>query len=200
MKLKLVSVVALASLAVAEKIILTAAPIGSNLKFQLGTFEFEKEPLNVSKVNQSEEHLPKDVTYCVGAILVESDRELPCFSYLELQQPLNYSLIIDTHDDQLSKLSLVYNSGVEGIVPVIRRPVRGPEAPPIKLKKVTKTYKDKRAAKDTATAQFKDEDDADGRSWIQKNWKMLLVGLVVYNVIAFGSRQQERQKQRQESN
>lgn len=194
MKLTALCLAASVSLAIAEEFTLNARPISSDQSFQLGIFDYEIKPLSVSQVSPAKGELPSDTAYCVDATFEQSGTTIPCFSYLELQYPFKYSLIIDLHDEEISKLSLVYNSGVEGIVPTIRRPVNGPEAPPFKLKKVTKTYKDKKAAKDAATAQFKDEEDVDDRSWMQKNWKMLLIGLVVYNIIAFGSRQQQRQQ------
>lgn len=194
MRITSLCIAAFASSAIAEQFTLTARRVDSDQSLPLGVFDYEKNPLVISQVSTAEQTLSEEDAYCIDATFVESGRTIPCFSYLEVQSPLQYSLIVDAHGDEISKLSFVYNSGVEGIVPIIRRPSSGPAAPAIKLKKVTKTYKDVKAAKDAATVQFKDEGEADDRSWIQKNWKMLLIGLVVYNVITISTRRQQSQQ------
>lgn len=181
------------SFAAGQKISLRARSIDSNLQVHLGDFDYNKQALSVTPFSPATEELVIKGASCIDAALGEDEDAFPCFSYLELMDPLHYDLIVDLHGENISKLSLVYNSDAQGIVPVIRHPVNGPEAPAIKLKKVTKTYKDKKAAKNAATAQFEEDADLDNRSWFQKNWKMLLIGLVAYNLISVMSRQQPQE-------
>lgn len=194
MRLAQLSLLALIPVAIAREISLVARQTASGQRLSLGTFEFDEEASTVSKVDPSPENLSLEGSYCIDASFDQGEVDFPCFTFLDLQDPLHYSLVLELHGTDISKLSLTYSPEVSGINPVIRRPEVGPEAPAIKLKKITKTYKDKKAAKNVATAQYEDSEELDTRSWVQKNWKMLVIGLVAYNVIAFMGRQQQRQE------
>ncbi|QLQ79777.1 hypothetical protein HG537_0C04260 [Torulaspora globosa] len=184
----------LAPLAIAREVSLTARQRTTGQQVSLGAFDFDEQANAVSTVDPAPESLPIEGAVCIDASFDQGTVEFPCFSFLELQDPLHYSLTLELHDTEISKLSLVYDPEVDGIIPTIRRPKAGPQAPAIKLKKITKTYRDKKAAKNAATAQYEDNEEVDTRSWMQKNWKMLVIGLVAYNLIAITSRQQQRQE------
>lgn len=183
------------SFAVGSELSLFARNIDTNDRLLLQTFDYNAGTAEVSAVALPADVLPATGSYCVDATFNDGTKDFPCFSYLEISDPLHYDLIVHLHGNNINKLSLVYNPEAEGIVASIRHPVKGPEPPAIKLKKVTKTYKDKNTAKKAATAQFEEDVELDNRSWMQKNWKMLLIGLVVYNVIAYVSKQQKPQQE-----
>lgn len=104
----------------------------------------------------------------------------------KVKYPLHYDLFIDTRHDShlLYKLSLKPNLSAKGINPVLREPVAGPEASAIKLKKVTKTYEDKKSKLGSPAASFEEDIEPDERTFVQKNWKYMLIGLVLYTVIS----------------
>lgn len=183
------------SFAVGGELSLYARNIDTHDRLLLKTFDYDIETAKVSPIGSSTDKLPATGGYCVDATFNDGTKDFPCFSYLEISDPLHYDFIVNLHGNKIDKLSLVYNPEVEDIAASIRYPIKGPEAPAIKLKKVTKTYKDKKTAKKGATAQFEEDVESDNRSWMQKNWKMLLIGLVVYNVIAFASKQQKPQQE-----
>ncbi|QLL32899.1 hypothetical protein HG536_0D04210 [Torulaspora globosa] len=194
MRLGHLSLLALAPLSVARELSLIARQTTSGQQVSLGAFDYDEQANTVARVSGTPGNLQIQGAVCVDASFDQGAVEFPCFSFLELQDPLHYSLILELHDKEISKLSLVYDPEVDGVTPAIRRPEAGPEAPAIKLKKITKTYRDKRAAKNAATAQYEDNEEVDTRSWMQKNWKMLVIGLVAYNIIAITGRQQQRQE------
>lgn len=179
---------------IARELALSARHLNTGQVVELGSFHYDEGANNISKSEPASSSYPYAGAYCIDASFDQGRTEFPCFSFLELQNPLHYSLVVDLHGDEISKLTLTYDSDVNDINPVIRRPESAPEAPAIKLKKVTKTYKDKKAAQNKATAQYEDSEELDTRSWMQKNWKMLAIGLVAYNIIAFTGRQQQRQE------
>lgn len=109
-------------------------------------------------------------------------------SYLQLKLPLAYDLYVETkHGSYIPyKLSLKPNPNSNGILPVLRVPTPGPEAPAIKLKKVTKTYPTAKAEFGSATAAFEEDIEPDNRNFIQKNWKYIVIGLVIYSITNAG--------------
>ncbi|SCU93044.1 LAME_0F02454g1_1 [Lachancea meyersii CBS 8951] len=151
-------------------------------------YDGESSVLEVSDVNEA---LPED-SYCVGAQVAEN--YYPCFSYIKLKYPLHYDLYLDTKSDShlLYKLSLKPNPQASGIEGTIRSAQEGPQAPPEKLRRVTKTYEDKKkkAQLGSASASFEEDVEVDDRTFLQKNWKYLLIGLVLYAVSTGGSAQQ----------
>lgn len=194
MRLGHLTLLASASLGMARELSLIARERTTGQQVSLGVFDFNEQANTFSTVDPTPGDLPIEGAVCIDAYFDGGSVEFPCFSFLELQDPLNYSLTLELHDNEITKLSLVHDPEANGIFPSIRRPKAGPEAPAIKLKKITKTYRDKKAAKNAATAQYEDNDEVDTRSWMQKNWKLLVIGLVAYNIIAIAGRQQQRQE------
>ncbi|CCD22915.1 Emc10p NDAI_0A07610 [Naumovozyma dairenensis CBS 421] len=170
-----------------EKVTLSARNVtGANQpEYPLGLIELDISDNNATTIIQGDFSNIPTGPYCIGATFEESGKNIPCFSYLQLENPFHYDLIIDLQGEEISKLSLLHNIEKDGINAIIREPINGPVAPAIKLKKITKTYADKKANKQSGSEQFAEEDEepVEG-SWIQNNWKMLLVGLLVYNLVA----------------
>lgn len=185
---KLFALATLASIAFCNELRLELRTINGDQKATLGVYEYDTGSRNVSIIEKPTSESTQGV-HCVAATYDGGSSS--CFSFLDIQDPLHYSLLIDVHDQQIRKLSLVHNSEVDGIVPELRFPVEGPEAPALKLRKTTKTYKEKKANKKATTAQFSEDDTSDDRPWIQKNWKLLAIGLVVYNVVAVVNKRQQ---------
>ncbi|EJS44268.1 YDR056C [Saccharomyces arboricola H-6] len=162
----------------------------------LGTFEIDSTPegkLTVKTVDLQK--VETSGQYCLNAE-IEGKLDMPCFSNMKLGMPLRYDLIVDVDDNnEINQLSLSYNEKNDAIVGVVRYPETGPSAPVAKLKKKTKTYADKKASKnkDGSTAQFEEDDEEVKEvSWFQKNWKMMVLGLLIYNFVV-GSMKKKQQ-------
>ncbi|SCU84593.1 LADA_0D02608g1_1 [Lachancea dasiensis] len=158
---------------------------GDAVKAPLATLVYDRESniVNVTEVNES---LQED-SYCVGAQMDEN--YYSCFSYVKLRYPLHYDLYLDTSHNThlLYKLSLKPNPRARGIESWIRDPELGPEAHPVKLRRVTKTYDDKKKASlKSGSASFEEDIDVDERSFLQKNWKYIVIGLVLYALSSAG--------------
>ncbi|CCK71516.1 Emc10p KNAG_0H01020 [Huiozyma naganishii CBS 8797] len=143
---------------------------------------------------------------CVGVVVdgVEVDG---CCSVLNLHPQesayeLSYNTPLDKYSLHIRPREL--DNGTGCAVRYVEDNAVSVGAPPaIALKKRYKTYEDKKKeARDVSV----DSDDAGGsagsdeegtmRSWIQENWKKLLLGLVIYNVVAsLLKRTQPAQKQ-----
>lgn len=168
------------------KVSLFMDDLSSNRKeLLLGSFDIDVPSKAITSKAFLEEVTFDAGSYCIGAKIEddETQTEVPCFSYLELEAPLHHDIIVDIYDEELYKLTFSYNEHHLGIIPIIREVTTGPTAPAIKLKKVTKTYADKKVNRDEGTAQFAEDDEIVEKTWIQKNWKMLVIGLVLYNLI-----------------
>ncbi|AQZ18132.1 YDR056C [Zygosaccharomyces parabailii] len=186
--MRIFSLATLASVAFCSELKLELRTINGDEIAPLGVYEYNIDNLNASVVEAATGKENHGI-HCVDATF--DGGSSTCFSFLEIESPLHYNLLIDVDDNQIRKLSLVHNREVEGIIPEVRRPVKGPEAPAMKLRKITKTYQDKKADKKVTTAQFSEEDTIDDKSWLQKNWKILAIGLVVYNVVVVMNKQEE---------
>lgn len=105
---------------------------------------------------------------------------------------MHYDLYLDTKHNAniLYKLSLKPNPHAHGIEASLKKPVPGPEAPAVKLRKVTKTYEDKKAKLDPSAASFEEDIEIDDRSFLQKNWKFILIGLALYAFSTSGNSSQ----------
>ena len=150
--------------------------------------------------------------YCIGI----GDHD--CFNLLQLVTPLSYELIWDY---EINHFSLVYNDSLINnpidsdnpgnvILPVVRSSTKSPLGDVIKLKKVTKTYADKKKELDNVMLDKEDGDDSnnDGKytnkkrdtgkdkSWLEKNWKRIIVGIVLYNLVALGFKKQPAEEQK----
>lgn len=157
----------------------------------LGEYEYNDETNQITIINDKTDLYKDDVPYCIGMRSNDGKYEHSCFTLIELQKPLSYELVldIDSVTNEVQKFSLVLNGTLEGIHPIIHEPTDAPMSPAIKLKKTTKTYADKRREVKSGSEQFskidKDENDeeVDDRNYLQKNWKQLLIGLVIYNLV-----------------
>lgn len=99
----------------------------------------------------------------------------------QLASPWHYDLVVDTDArGNIIKLSLRPNPATEGLRPVVRQATPGPHAAITKLRKRTKTYEDRKAGAKSATAAFEEDIEPDNRSFLMKNWKLVLIGIVVY--------------------
>lgn len=176
---------------------LEARNIESNDKISLGTFDYDSKSHTVSTIALRTNKVSSNQAYCLDAKFDNGEMEFSCFQYTELSFPLQYNLVLDLHGDELEKLSLTFNPAYDGILPVIRAPVKGPSPSAIKLKKVTKTYKDKKAGTKALTAQFEEDVEVENKSWIQKSWKKIVLGAVIYSAVSsFGSGAKKQPQQK----
>ncbi|CAG99606.1 Emc10p [Kluyveromyces lactis] len=111
-----------------------------------------------------------------------------CFSFIHIKQPLSYELELVVLDDKLVRMSIHADDSIDGIVPLIKEVGNGPIPESIKLKKRTLTYEAKKKAqrKDTGTAAF-EEDVVENKTFLQKNWKYVVIGLLAYVFLSSGS-------------
>ncbi|AMD18710.1 HBL192Cp [Eremothecium sinecaudum] len=153
-----------------------------------------EEPQGHFELTAINQEFEPDV-YCVGADT--SDGRHSCFAYLAIDLPLRYDLIIDRlpHCSDSLKLSLKLNPNTTGIQIVERETIPGHDAQPLKRKKITKTYNDKKAKVVPGTAAFKEDVEPDKRSFIQKNWKVVLIGVLVYAFLSKGDKSSNDSKQ-----
>ncbi|CCH62868.1 hypothetical protein TBLA_0I02100 [Henningerozyma blattae CBS 6284] len=175
---------------------------------------------------------------CISAIIngnSDYHKNIPCFSYMKLMKDVPYQLNIEMYDadkDIINSLSFSKEEKIEyqenastketneepteeatagnlNIQAKIVYPRAGPQAPAIPLKKVTKTYKDKReAAANKASVQFgttdaetaeTDEDEEAPKSWFEQNWRTMVFGILAYNfysALTRGNKRKEAEKKR----
>ncbi|GAV55906.1 hypothetical protein ZYGR_0AZ00770 [Zygosaccharomyces rouxii] len=196
--MKLLSTALLASVALCNELKLQLRNIETDMTVPWGFYNVDNVNLDASTLEPLSEERKDQGPYCVDALY--NGKLIPCFSFLDVESPLHYNLVIDVHDQELKKLSLIHNPEVSGIEPRVRTPIEGPEPPAVKLKKTTKTYQDKKADKEATTAQFSSEDnEEENKTWFQKNWKVLLIGLVMYNVVAAMNKQEEVHQESEET-
>lgn len=125
---------------------------------------------------------------CIGARSSEEGYDFPCFHYGQLSQPLQYALVAEWRSDIIVGLSLIRNNSLNGIVP-IRDPMQipeGPRAPAVPLKKITKTYADKKRAKEepaVAASQLDEDEEDKDTGFLTKNWRTILAGIVIYSLV-----------------
>lgn len=149
---------------------------GSGIKYPLAHLEVDSpSEVSISDINTS----IKEGIYSVCATMEEY---ADCFAFTEIQIPLSYDLEVIFVEGELTRFSFKPNKSVNGINVVPSGVKRGPEPAVVKLKKTTKTYEAKKQAerKDTGTAAFEEDVVADDRSFIQKNWKYIVIGLLLY--------------------
>lgn len=188
--MKLLAIALVVSAALCDELKLQLRNVETGATIPWGIYDYNIDTLNANTLESVSERESNRGAYCVDAI--HDGRDLPCFSFLDIEDPLHYNLVIDVHEQELKKLSLVHNPQATGIEPYVRVPRRGPDPPAVKLKKTTKTYQDKKANKEATTAQFSSEDNGgEEKSWFQKNWKVIVIGLIIYNVIAVMNKQDE---------
>ena len=195
----------------AKKYSLYANKIGSKVAsdpVSLGDFEYNSELKSLTALSDTTavrtEYVEDGGLYCINA-KVDDTVDYPCFSLLELTLPLRYNFVMATDPvvDEVLKLSLVYNETVDGIVPTVMLAVDAPLPPAAKLKKVTKTYADLKKEKENLNAaapqltddDFDEENTEENQSWMKKNWRKLVVGFIIYNVIAVVGGRNEKMRQ-----
>lgn len=164
---------------------------------------------------------------CISAnINGETTQEFPCFSYMKLDKSSEYVFIMDLQDDNKihdisfakigERVAVKPESKTEeeeeqnlissNIIPNIRFPSQGPQASAISLKKVTKTYQDKRAELEKqkggqlgaldAVSSEDEETDEEEKTWFEKNWKSLAIGFMIYNLFSSFTRNNRRQEEK----
>lgn len=195
MLVRLLRVILLASMVFCADILQLSYSDDAKDAIPLGTFEIDSTSdgnVTVTTVNIQDAEVSGE--YCLNA-QIEGKLDMPCFSYMKLRTPLKYDLIVDVDEDnEVKQVSLSYNETNDAITATVRYPEAGPTAPVTKLKKKTKTYADKKASKnkDGSTAQFEEDEEVKEVSWFQKNWKMLLLGLLIYNFVAGSAKKQQQ--------
>ena len=163
-------------------------------------------------INASLNHeIDPNTLYCIRV----GDHD--CFTVLQLMTPLSYELVWNY---EINRFALVYNESLidhpvynnntgNVIFPVVRPSTKSPLGDVIKLKKVTKTYADKKKELSNVILDKEDGDDLsnDGenknrdsgneedKSWLEKNWKRIIVGIVLYNLVAVGFKKQPTEEQ-----
>lgn len=171
------------ALAMASQFSLLARSIDSDEQTFLGTFAYD-ETFNTSIIELNTNLIPNHGPHCLNALAENGELALRCFQVMEILSPLHYNLILHVYDNQLQRVTLAYNPDVDGIVPKVNLAARGPNPQAIKLKRVTKTYKDKKAGDKALTAQFEEDVVVENKSWFQRNWKKLIMGAVIYSAIS----------------
>lgn len=156
-------------------------------------------------------NIDSDTLYCIGI------EDHDCFTLLQLTTPLSYELIWDY---EINHFSLVYNDSLidnpiynknhkNMILPLVRPSTKSSLGDVIKLKKVTKTYADKKKELGNVILDKEDGDDStnvnrninqkddneEDKSWLEKNWKRIIVGIVLYNLVALGFKKQPAEEQ-----
>ncbi|CCE61464.1 hypothetical protein TPHA_0A03880 [Tetrapisispora phaffii CBS 4417] len=128
--------------------------------------------------------------------------ENKCFSFMNIVTPLHYLVDIEMHEtsNSIHKISLLKNEDVDGIEVIVSYPEVAHEAPAGKLRKITKTYKDKKLEKNQPSQIVKETTEDEQQSWIQQNWKLLALGWVIYNVIMIGVKKTQEQGKEQLQN
>ncbi|KAL3234929.1 hypothetical protein RNJ44_02717 [Nakaseomyces bracarensis] len=199
--LKLVQLGLLLACARGEVYDLFAKDVDSGEKFGIGHVAVDDDTHNVTEVSLDKfKHL--NGVYCFGAQSTSFEND--CFSYLRVDPKKNsYSLAIDMHGEKLEGFSLFReeDSGEE-VSAKVRKPVLAPQPPAIKLRKKTMTYAEKKAESKLEAVQKhgKEADDVeteeDQRTFIERNWKKMLIGFLIYNgVVAYAKQQQQPQQQ-----
>ena len=164
-------------------------------------------------INASLNHeIDPNTLYCIRV----GDHD--CFSLLQLVTPLSYELVWNY---EINRFSLVYNESLvdsaiynnytgNQILPIVRSSTKSPLGDVVKLKKVTKTYADKKKELNNVILDKEDGDELnnDGKnknrdsgyeedkSWLEKNWKGIIVGIVLYNLVVVGFKKQPTEEQK----
>ncbi|CCF59535.1 hypothetical protein KAFR_0H01250 [Kazachstania africana CBS 2517] len=158
----------------------------------LGEFNMDVESRDISAF---EPHNGMDSLtqgkYCVGIKSTDHVWDSDCFSFMELQVPFSYDLVIQLDENTIQKVSLAYNETTEGIMPKLKETTDGPIAPASKLKKITKTYADKKEDKKLGS----EETDEEEKPWYVKNWKSIVIGIIIYNLVVASAKKSQDEKQ-----
>ncbi|CDO92588.1 unnamed protein product [Kluyveromyces dobzhanskii CBS 2104] len=112
-----------------------------------------------------------------------------CFSFTEINHRLSHELELLVIGDKVVKMSLHWDGAIDGITPVIKEVGKGAVPESFKLRKRTMTYESKKKAerKNTGTAAF-EEDLVEEKTFVQKNWKFIVLGVICYAFVSSGSK------------
>lgn len=196
----LVYMLVLLGLVNSEKLSLFASNRDNGKRVSLGEITVDEKAHNITGTTLDASSLIG--TYCFGAEGESYSND--CFCYLKVDgKKHNYTLMVDVNDDIVESLTWMMNDYSNGTTAEVRLPVHAPQPPPIKLKKTTKTYAEKKAESklDAAKKKGKEEEDneeEDQRTFFEKNWKKMLIGFLIYNLIAGFSKSQQQQGQQQQ--
>lgn len=188
------------SVASAEELSIFAVELNdSGSPMLLGKFDYDIKSRNATVIQLNKPSIKSKGPYCVSAQLEnDSNKDMSCFSMMNLKTPLHYDLLFDMHDDKIHKLSLVANEESDGIQPVIRNPVEGHKAPAIQLKKTTKTYKDKKLNENGSPTQIEEDTVPLEGNWFESNWKILVIGIILVNLVASGAKKTDEDNKKRD--
>lgn len=197
-RMKLLSLLPICNIALGTHLSLHARHVTDGREYNVGQFDCDLNKQEIGSITEiTDGHLIENERYCIGVKAEDKSINIPCFSLIELIKPLHYNLILDIvkgeNGNDINKFSLVYNETANGIVPVFREAVDSEKAPAIKLKKVTKTYADKK--KESESTAVEEDSELDERSWMEKNWRMLVIGVLVYTFVANGLNPKNEKKE-----
>lgn len=157
----------------------------------LTQFEIDYERVNLTTIPNTTNQTPQinvDGLYCIKFDNGE------CFSLIEFNLPLSYELIWDY---EINEFSLIYNetltiNDTNVIIGQVRNSTFSDLADVTKLKKITKTYADKKKELSNVVVDKESDDKEDGeeKSWMEENWKKIVVGIVLYNLVTLGFKKQ----------
>lgn len=183
----------------ALEVTLYASSLDGQQSQTLGTLDYDESNDSLTALNSADAaQIPLDGTpYCIGTHSADSALEHSCFSLLELEWPLHYRLeLAGTKGPGNSKFSLVRDESQEGLGGLVVDTAVAPVGSAIPLKKTTKTYADMRKDSEGGVEQFSassaeksNDEEKDGAQeggpigYLKNNWKQLLVGLIIYNVV-----------------
>ncbi|SSD58371.1 uncharacterized protein SCODWIG_00132 [Saccharomycodes ludwigii] len=162
-----------------------AIDIQTNEKYPFFTASIDDTTLETC-IKDINTNIPENL-YCVSV------EHQSCFSLVKLHSANNsYSLEINPDENGNYKFSLKrdpsiaqYKDGIS-IVPIIQASINGSTPEVTKLKKVTKQYPKKSSKNnDRGSASFKEDVNDDSidekeMSFIQKNWRLVVLGLLIY--------------------
>lgn len=187
-----ISLCALAQLCISQEFQIHATTLDGEQSYKLGKFQYDSTTTEIISIDSQIDEFPNDSIYCIGMSSNDLRLNDRCFSLIELEFPLHYNLVANINDNNIQKMSLVWNRNATLIEPLSLDMVAAPLPPVIPLKKTTKTYADKRKeandiniidTKKNEKTQGGEDEEEDDRNYLQKNWKQILVGLVIYNVV-----------------
>lgn len=147
----------------------------------------------------------EDGKYCLS---LDSNAE-DCFQIVSLKHDYDYDLEINPKSNRkVSLKTKPTNSGSFKIVPVVSSSLRMPKTPLDLLKKTTKKYEDLQKNKKPSSSNVKNniakpvhaeleniENDEEEASFLVKNWRYILLGLLIFKVITSSKEKTTQKKQ-----
>lgn len=181
-------VVALLKLTVAARFGLVASSITST-DDRLTIAEFDFDDTTGGAIESEDISRLKDAELYCFHIRENSESLSPCFMMLEWNSTLPYKLTYNL-DTRLYSLHLNEDneSSVGKSMVFEKEHASTAELADITpLKKITKTYADKKKdAKNVLIDDDKNDIKESDKSWLEANWKKILIGVVLYNLVIAG--------------